>query len=495
MKPLINLDFSEVKFDNEQIPNYTREFMDQMRDHMYHVRKFEEMQKNQIPKLIPQRPMSAQAKKGKTHQEKHKYLKKKEPPQIIPKPQATSKNTSNAITLGQTYISETIPVIQSNLLISGSDVQLPKQPNSSNVCKKQTPKEQNINNTKEQNINNKPLQLKAIDQPVKKEVYGLFDWEDEIDGQFYIKEAFQLQEKNKRLQTAEQSNREQFLQKVKTQNASTPKEQILRQQQIEIQQKQMKLEQLRQNHKVEQEIVRTTEQEDDYGNDFEDEDQHIKQPIQQEDDDYGNDGFEAYDEGRIPGIDEKDKEKQLQKPLEVVNKKQLNQHKTNTDSKSTLTQNSKKRKKFMYRPKNAKERKQELVGMREELEKNIIQNDPASAQLHSLMQESKEKEKLMIDLNMQRKEQLALARLTLQQLQEKIDQQLHIIDDLDTKEHYAQQIIEKLKENRNKQQQQYDNEIEKFLACKVIARLMKGKKDRKLYLELRRQNFMNMLKQ
>ncbi|CAD8169282.1 unnamed protein product [Paramecium octaurelia] len=485
MKPLINLDFSEVKFDNEQIPNYTREFMDQMRDHMYHVRKFEEMQKNQIPKLIPQRPMSAQAKKVKTHQEKHKYLKKKEPSQIIPKPQATSKNTSNAITLGQTYISESIPVIQSNLLVSGSDVQLPKQPNSSNVCKKQTPKEQHINN--------KPQQLKAIDQPVKKEVYGLFDWEDEIDGQFYIKEAIQLQEKNKRLQTAEQTNREQFLQKVKTQNALSPKEEILRQQQIEIQQKQMKLEQLRQNNKVEQEIVKTTEQEDDYGNDFEDEDQNIRQPIHQEEDDYGKDEFEAYDEGRMP--DEKDKEKQQQKQSEVVNKKQLIPHKTNTDSKSTLTQNSKKRKKFMYRPKNAKERKQELVGMREDLEKNMIQNDPASAQLYNLMQDSKEKEKLMIEVNTKRKDELALARLTLQQLQEKIDQQLHIIDDLDRKENYAQQIIEKLKENRNKQQQQYDNEIEKFLACKVIARLLKGKKDRRLYLELRRQKFMNMLKQ
>ncbi|CAD8184050.1 unnamed protein product [Paramecium pentaurelia] len=485
MKPILNLDFSEVKFDNEQIPNYTKEFMDQMRDHMYHVRKFEEMQKNQIPKFLPQRPMSAQTKKVKTiPQKKHKYLKQKQ--QVISNQQAPPQNTSNMIKIAQTYISETIPVIHSNQLIPGSDVQLTKQPNSSKVCKTQAPKQQQ---QQQQQNNNKPQQQ---DQPVKKEIYSLFEWEEDIDGQFYIKEAVQLQEKNKRLSTVEKSNREQFLQKVKVQNTTSSKEDLLKKQQFEIQQKQNKLEQLRLNNNVYQEIVNNKkDQEDDYDNDFEDEDQIIKQPIQQEDDDYGKDGFEVYDEDKVVGIIEEDKNQQKQ--IDILIKRQ--QNKANTDSKSTLTQNSKNKKKFMYRPKNAKERKQELEGMREELEKNLIQNDSESANLFKLLQDSKEKEKVMIEVNTKRKEDLALARLTQQQLQEQIDQQLHIIDDLDKKEHYAQQIIEKLKDNRKKQQQQYDYEIEKFLACKVIARLLKGKKDRRLFLELRRQMFMNMLKQ
>ncbi|CAD8109695.1 unnamed protein product [Paramecium sonneborni] len=505
MKPSLNFDFNEVQFDEQQIPNYTREFMDQMRDHMYHVRKFEQIQKNQTPKLISQRPMSAQAKYLMTPQEKHKYLKKKEPIQVSPNKQSQLKNTSNVIKFGKTYISETIPVIHSNIFISGSDVQLSKQTNSSKVSKMKSPIQQIIN--KPQQINQK-----SLDQPVKNEVIGVFDWEEEFDEQFFIKEAMKYQEKNQRLQTIEKVNREQFLQKVKTQqsasslkNVKQTKEDILKQQQMEIQQKQAKLEQLRQYNNSLQPIEtaqKFKEEEDNYENDFVDEEQIIEQKIvkqqqivqnNEEDDDYGKDGFEVYEENKVMETNNIDDEKQW-KQNENLKKKEQIQNKTTTDSKSTLTYNSKTRKKqIIYRAKNAKERKEELEGMREELQKNLIENDAESAKIYKLLQDSREKEKIMIEVNSKRREELILARLTLQQLSEKIDQQLHMIDDLDKKEHYAQQIIEKLKENRKRQQQQYDEEIEKFLACKVIARFLKCKKDRKLFLELRRQKFMNML--
>ncbi|CAD8104444.1 unnamed protein product [Paramecium sonneborni] len=498
LKPILNFDFSEVRFDEQQIPNYTREFMDQMKDHMYHVRKFEQMQKNQIPKLIPQRPMSAQTKYLMTSQEKHKYLKKKkEPTQIISNKKLQGKNTVKITKFGKQFISETIPVINSNIFISGSDLQLPKQINSSKVSKKQSPNQKLINKTQEMN-------QKSFDQPIKDEVFGLFDWEEEFDDQFYIKEAMKYQEKNQILQMIQKGNREQFLQKLKIQNipSKQTKEDILKQQQLEIEQKQVKLEQLRQQNNTLQ-LLQTTQnlkkEEDEYDNDFVEEQQIIEKPIIQqqlvsnseEDDEYDKDGFEVDEEKKIVEVNNnnKDDEKQLNlKKTEQIN------NKTTTDSKSSLIQNSKNRKKqIIYRAKNAKERKQELEGMREELEKNLIENDVESAKLYKLLQDSKEKEKIMIDVNLKRREELSLARLTLQQLSEKIDQQLHMIDDLDKKEHYAQQIIEKLKENRQKQQQQYDEEIEKFLACKVIARFLKGKKDRKLFLELRRQKFMNML--
>ena len=61
-------------------------------------------------------------------------------------------------------------------------------------------------------------------------------------------------------------------------------------------------------------------------------------------------------------------------------------NKTTTDSKSNLTNNTKNlKKKFIYRAKNAKERKLELEGMREELENNLIENDVESAKLFKLL--------------------------------------------------------------------------------------------------------------
>ncbi|CAD8190368.1 unnamed protein product [Paramecium octaurelia] len=500
MKPSLNFDFSEVKFGDEQIPNYTREFMDQMRDQMHQVRKFGEMQKIQSPKWNPQRPMSAQTKYLMTPQEKHRYLKYKEPTQLSSNRQSPLQTTSNMLKFGKTHISETIPLIHSNLFNSSSDVQLTKQPNSSKVSKKQTPK---------QKIINKPQQINQIvlDKPVQNEVFSLFDWEDELDDQFYIKEADQYLQKNQRLQTIERVNREQFLLKVKVKNtpktkkAKLTQEEILKQQEIDILRKLAKLEQLREKQQIcyEQIKAQKEKEQDEYGNDFEDEDQIIKQPIIQqqlvsnseEDNEYGNDDeFEAYEENKVieTGQDELKQQQNLRSKDQIQNK-------TTADSKSNLTLNQQNPKKFMYRAKNAKERKQELEGMREELETTLINNDAASAQIFKQLQDSREKEKIMIEVNTKRREDLALARLTLQQLQERIDQQIHIIDDLDKKEHYAQQIIEKLKENKTKQQQQYDNEIEKFLACKVIIRLLKCKKERKLFLELKRQKFMNMLKQ
>ncbi|CAD8193475.1 unnamed protein product [Paramecium pentaurelia] len=499
MKPSLNFDFSEVKFDDEQIPNYTIEFMNQMRNQMYNVRKFGEIQKNQITKWNPQRPMSAQTKYLLTPQEKHRYLKYKESIQHSSNNQSPTLNTSKMIKFGKTNISETIPLINSNLFNSSSDVQLTKQPNSSKVCKKQTQK---------QMIINKPQQINqmTIDQTVKNEVFGLFDWEDEVDDQFYIKEAAQYLLKNKRLQTIEKVNREQFLQKVKIKNTpkiknkKLTKEEILKQQEIDILKKQAKLEQLRQNQLFYQDQIKTQnlkQKVDDYDNDFEDEEEQIiKQPIIQQqlisnsedDNDYGkNDEFEVYEENKVIEIQDDKIQLEQQKSKDFI------QNKTTTDSKSNL--NLKNPKKFVYRAKNAKERKQELEEMRQELEKNLIDNDAQSANLYNLLKDSREKERIMIEVNTKRREDLALARLTLQQLSEKIDQQLHIIDDLDKKEHYAQQIIEKLKENKKKQQQQYDNEIEKYLACKVIARQLKCKKERKMFLELKRQKFMNMLKQ
>ncbi|CAD8090610.1 unnamed protein product [Paramecium primaurelia] len=499
MKPSLNFDFSEVKFDDEQIPNYTIEFMNQMRNQMYNVRKFGEIQKNQITKWNPQRPMSAQTKYLLTPQEKHRYLKYKEPIQHSSNNQSPTLNTSKIIKFGKTNISETIPLIHSNLFNSSSDVQLTKQPNSSKVFKKQKQKQMIINNSQQ-------INQMTIDQTLKKEVFALFDWEEEVDDQFYIKEAAQYLQKNQRLQTIEKVNREQFLQKVKIKNTpkikntKLTKEEILKQQEIDILKKQAKLEQLRQNQLFYQDSIKTQnlkEKADDYDNDFEDEEEQIiKQPIIQQqlisnsedDNDYGkNDEFEVYEENKVIEIQDDNIQLEQQKSKDLI------QNKTTTDSKSNL--NQKNPKKFVYRAKNAKERKQELEEMRQELEKNLIDNDAQSANLYNLLKDSREKERIMIEVNTKRREDLALARLTLQQLSEKIDQQLHIIDDLDKKEHYAQQIIEKLKENKIKQQQQYDNEIEKYLACKVIARLLKCKKERKLFLELKRQKFMNMLKQ
>ncbi|CAK93454.1 unnamed protein product (macronuclear) [Paramecium tetraurelia] len=502
MKPSLNFDFSEVKFGDELTPNYTKEFMDQMREQMYNVRKFGQAQKIQSPKWNPQRPMSAQAKYLMTPQEKHRYLKYKEPTQLSSNRQSPLQTTSNMLKFGKTHISETIPLIHSNLFNSSSDVQLTKQPNSSQVSKKQTPKQKIINKLQPQQIN----QI-VLDKPVQNEVFSVFDWDDELDDQFYIKEADQYLQKNQRLQTIERGNREQFLQKVKikntpkAKNAKSTQEEILKQQEIDILKKEAKLEQLRQNQLIYYDQIKTKKEkeQEEYGNDFEDEDQIIKQPtIQQqlvsnseEDNEYGKDDeFEAYEENKV--VETGDELKQQQQNLK--SKDQI-QNKTTADSKSNLTSNQQNPKKFIYRARNAKERKQELEGMREELEKTLINNDAASAQIFNQLKDSREKEKIMIEVNTKRREDLALARLTLQQLQERIDQQIRMIDDLDKKEHYAQQIIEKLKENKTKQQLQYDNEIEKFLACKVIIRLLKCKKERKLFLELKRQMFMNMLKQ
>ncbi|CAD8098528.1 unnamed protein product [Paramecium primaurelia] len=488
LKPSINFDFKDVIFEDTLTQKlYSKQNKAQF-NHQY--RKDEDI-RNQKTNV---RPWSSQRQMTDQYQgDQNQQLNGKNSKQNKQKQHFTQNMSAKQMKFDKNQVCTTSPSIQSNCYF-------PQQQH--NILKKYTTSSQQqiIQQQLDNQNNNKLLQQ---NQDIIKNA-GIFDWDDnDFENQFYIT--------NKQYESIEKLNQEKFIQKQQNpdviQISIKQNQEILKQQQKEILQKFDNIEQLRMNEKLknnqvisQQPFLDTVKQNDNIK-----EGKLIQQtPINNiqkfihYEQEYDQESFEIDEENKVD-----DKQNKTQKKLQdndvkqskiKLDKVQDNSKKVKSNE-SLIKTSSQNNKQVIYRAKNAKERKQELINMRSDFEKYLLQNNEAISKMFQELQDTKDKERIMIEINTKRQEELSQARLTLKQLQEKFSRQQQIIEDLNQKEHYANQIIQKLTEKKQQYNQQWEHQMEKYMACKVIARFFKGKRDRKLYTEFRRQSFINRLKQ
>ncbi|CAD8105348.1 unnamed protein product [Paramecium sonneborni] len=499
LKPSLNFNFNDVLFE-DKLPLNQQTTTNQKNTLINQL--IEKDDKNKNCKTIL-RPQSSSGLKSASNQRdqnlQHKGVNNK---QNTYQQIQQQLNSSKQVKFDKNQQFEITPKIQSNCYFP-----------------QQNTNQTNMTNPAQQLANQQQVDIKYKQQyqKQKQEIIqnaGIFDWDDDdLDNQFIISDNPKLKGPNKKCETIEKQNLEQYLQKLQKsdviESSIKQNQELLKQQQKDIKQKLDNIEQLRMNDILQKNLVISQvphlEDEEDY-DDFK-QDVQIQKSAQKNIEKQINEEQE-YDQEKFE-IDEENQEQDNKMKLAMKNKKELEdknkqsqikleqvqENSKKVNSNESLTKTQKKKKKVVYRAKNAKERKQELNNMRSELEKYLLQNNPKISQMFQELQATQEKERIMVEVNTKRQEELSQARLTLKQLQEKYAKQQQIIGELDKKEHYANQIIQKLTENKQKYNQQWESQMEKYMACKVIARFLKGRKDRKLFTEFRRQSFINRLKQ
>ncbi|CAK94214.1 unnamed protein product (macronuclear) [Paramecium tetraurelia] len=492
LKPSINFDFNDAIFEN--IPPQAQKTGAQSKNsQLNHQQGKDDDKKNQKSIVRPwssQRQMTDQGQREQSQQLIGLNSKQYTQKQLLPQ-NTSAKSVKFDKNQG---FATAAPSIQSNCYFPQQQQTILKK--SGNHSQQQITKQQmdipNNNNLKQQN------------QDFIKNA-GIFDWDEaDLDNQFIIN--------NKKYESIEKQNLERFLsrqQKSDVIQTSIKQNQIiLKQQQKEIQQKLDNIEQLRMNEILQNNLVisqsflnKIEQQEEDPKKEVQ-----IQQKIKNNEKDnnyeleYEQENFEMDEDNKV-----EDKQNEIPKVQKQLQENQSKQSEIKLDkvqesskkvkSNESLLKASKTKKQVVYKAKNAKERKQELNNMRNDLEKYLLQNNQTISKMFQDLQDTKEKEKIMIEVNTKRQEELSQAKLTLKQLQEKFSRQQQIIEDLNNKEQHANQIIQKLTENKQKYNNQWELQVEKYMACKVIARFLKGRKDRKLFKEFRRQSFINRLKQ
>ncbi|CAK91310.1 unnamed protein product (macronuclear) [Paramecium tetraurelia] len=492
LKPSLNFDFQEALFEDN--PKLTSQIKAQQKNDLLNQSFKNQDYKGNHKNIV--RPRSSSGyRQSQNNQSLNQYIKAVRSKQV-----KQYKSSPQHYSAKQTIFdkNKTLGVasnMQSNMYFPYQYNMLTKQ---SNYTRQQ--QMANINNkqqSQKQNQNN--LQNAAI-----------FDWDDDddMDNRFYIS-GNTVKIHKSYYESIEKANMQQFLQKQKKsniiENSIKQNQDILKQQQREIQQKLDNIEQLRMTQLLQNNLVLSqvpNQNEEQYQSDKQQK-YTPKNPIQliesENNFEYGyeEENFEIDEDNKVQNKEQefsKISKQQLQQAEFKQSQNRLDQDNNSKKNKSNESLN-KTSKKVIYKAKNAQERKQELMNMRSDLEKYLLSNNTQISKMFQELQETKEKERVMIEVSTKRQEELSQAKLTLRQLQEKFSKQQQIIEELNQKEHYANQIIQKLTENKQKYSQLWENQIEKYMACKVIARFLKGRRDRKLFTQLKRQSFINRLKQ
>ncbi|CAD8184075.1 unnamed protein product [Paramecium octaurelia] len=493
LKPSLNFDFQEALFEDN--PKLTSQIKAQQKNDLLNQSFKNQYNKGNRKNIV--RPRSSSGyRQSQNNQNLNQYIKA-----------VRSKQVKQQQSSPQHYSTKQMIFDKNKTLLAASNIQpnlyIPYQYNILTKQSYYTRQQQMAN------INNKQQSQKQNQNNFNSA--GIFDWDDDddMDNRFYIS-GNTVKIHNSIYESIEKANMQLFLQKLKKsniiENSIKQNQDILKQQQREIQQKFDNIEQLRMTQLVQNNLVLsqvTNYHQEEYKSGKEQQKQTPKNPIQliESENNYGY----GYEEESFE-IDEESKVQNKEQEISKVSKQQLQQDQSKQSQiKLDQDNNSKKVKsnesltktsnKVIFKAKNAQERKQELMNMRSELEKYLLQNNTQISKVFQELQETKEKERVMIEVSTKRQEELSQAKLTLKQLQEKFSKQQQIVEELNQKEHYANQIIQKLTENKQKYNQLWESQIEKYMACKVIARFLKGRRDRKLFAQLKRESFINRLKQ
>ncbi|CAD8076442.1 unnamed protein product [Paramecium primaurelia] len=490
LKPSLNFDFQQVVFE-DNLQSTQQISAQQNKDKLNQQFKKQDKKVNQ-KNII--RPLSQSGQRSSSNKKDlNQQTKGVESKQLTQQHSSPQHFSAKQVKFDNNKTQGTTSNIQSNCYFSQQNNILVKQP----IYSKQQQMDNNNNKQQYQKQNN----IKNA---------GIFDWDDDdrdLDNNFFISQSPTSKIHIQKYESIEKANQQQFIYKQQKTNiietSIKQNQDILKQQQKEIQQKLDNIQQLRMNELLQNNLV--LEQvphldEEQYYDDFEQEKQTQKKSTQKMEYEqvYDQDNFEIDEESKIINKDQEIQQVQVRQQQEIETKQsQIKLEKVQDNNKKVKSNESliKTSKKVVYKAKNAKERKEEIMNMRSDLEKYLLQNNTNISKMFQELQDTKDKERIMIEVSTKRQDELSQAKLTLKQLKEKFSRQKQIIEELDKKEHYANQIIQKLTENKQKYNQQWENQIEKFMACKVIARFLKGRRDRKLFTEFRRQSFINRLKQ